>query len=222
MSPATMAIHQRLRSNSDTVSILVVTPAVGVTLDLDDSGAGTGFSTIFNEDGAAVPNADTDAIIGTASLTIASATIVLTNGQPGNMFLVGSLPLSIASSNYDTATGVLTLTGTSATVAEFQTALSQITFSNSTQNPEFQIARFPSSSMTGPATATSRLQRSRSPTTTTRLPSISTVAAAPWMPDKLRRDRILHRDRRRQCHRHRCRQRHAGFGHGGPDQRPGR
>ena len=122
-------------SDSDTVSILVVTPAVGVTLDLDDSGAGTGFSTIFNEDGAAVPIADTDAIIGTASLTIASATIVLTNGQPGDVLLVGSLPLSIASSNYDTATGVLTLTGTSATVVEFQTALSQITFSNSTQNP---------------------------------------------------------------------------------------
>ncbi len=123
------------QSDSDTISILVVTPAVGVTLDLDDDGAGTGFSTIFSENSAAVPIADTDAIIGTASLTIASATIVLTNHQPGDVLLVGSLPPSIAASSYDTTTGVLTLTGTAATVAEFQTALSQITFFNGTQDP---------------------------------------------------------------------------------------
>ena len=117
------------------MSILVVTPAVGVTLDLDGVGGDTGFTASFTEGLAAAPIADTDAIIGTAALTIASATIVLTNRQPGDVLLIGTLPPSISPSTYDTITGVLTLTGTAATVAEFQTALNQIRFSNSSDNP---------------------------------------------------------------------------------------
>lgn len=122
----------------DTVPILVTAaPAVGApALDLDDSAGGTGYSASFTEGNAAVPIADADAsIVDAVPGTIASATITITNRQTGDVLSVnGTLPGSIVASSYNSATGVLSLSGV-ASLADYAAALHQIEFSNSDDNP---------------------------------------------------------------------------------------
>ncbi len=68
--------------------------------------------------------------------TIQSATLHLTNHQANDLLSVtGNLPGTIHASAYDASTGVLTLTGT-ASLADYQTALSHIIFSNTSDNPD--------------------------------------------------------------------------------------
>ncbi len=67
--------------------------------------------------------------------TMQSATITLTNHQADDVLAVnGALPGGIIASSYNAATGVLTLTG-SAPLAAYDTALHQVVFSNSSDNP---------------------------------------------------------------------------------------
>jgi len=111
-----------------------------IDLDGNDSTApGTTFRTTFIENGAAVPIADTDTLITDAdSSNLAFATITLTNAQPGDLLsITGTLPAGIAASAYDPATGILTLTTISGTrtLADYQTALTQIRFSAAGDNP---------------------------------------------------------------------------------------
>ena len=75
-------------------------------------------------------------ITDTDDTNMESATITLINHQADDLLAVsGPLPAGITASSYNAATGVLTLTGP-ATKAAFQTALSQIVFSNSSDNPD--------------------------------------------------------------------------------------
>ncbi|HEY9834907.1 MAG TPA: cadherin-like domain-containing protein, partial [Stenomitos sp.] len=69
--------------------------------------------------------------------TIQSATIQITgNFQTGQdvLSISGSLPSGITAGSFNASTGTLTLTG-SATLAAYQTALQQIAYSNSSDNP---------------------------------------------------------------------------------------
>src|SRR4030095_1365168 len=67
--------------------------------------------------------------------TLVSATITLSNRQTDDLLTVsGALPGAITASAYDPVTGILTLTGV-ATLADYQTALQQILYSNSGDNP---------------------------------------------------------------------------------------
>jgi Ca2+-binding RTX toxin-like protein len=67
--------------------------------------------------------------------TIHSATITLTNHQANDLLsITGALPAGITASSYDASTGVLTLTGT-ASLADYQDALSHILFSNTSESP---------------------------------------------------------------------------------------
>ena len=67
--------------------------------------------------------------------TMHSATVTLTNHQADDLLSVtGTLPGGISASSYNASTGVLTLTGT-ASLADYQTALSDIIFSNTSDNP---------------------------------------------------------------------------------------
>jgi VCBS repeat-containing protein len=67
--------------------------------------------------------------------TVHSAAITLTNHQANDLLSVtGTLPGGIAASSYDAATGLLTLTGT-ASLADYQNALSHILYSNTSDNP---------------------------------------------------------------------------------------
>jgi VCBS repeat-containing protein len=64
-----------------------------------------------------------------------SATITLANHQANDLLsIVGALPAGITASSYDSSTGILTLTGT-ASLADYQTALSKIIFSNTSEDP---------------------------------------------------------------------------------------
>ena len=116
------------------VDITAVNDPPVIDLDSDNSSGATGadYSTSYAAGGSAVPIADVDvSLVDPDNTLLASATITLTNVQPGDLLAVnGSLPGGISASNFDSGTGVLTLSG-SATLAAYQTALHQIEFSNS-------------------------------------------------------------------------------------------
>ncbi|MGF1590592.1 MAG: DUF4347 domain-containing protein [Pleurocapsa sp.] len=117
-----------------TVNIKVNAPPV-IDLDGNNSSGATGnnYQNKFSFNGSAVAIADTDTIITDADDTnIESATITLTNRPNGTdeaLAVLGTLPTGITASAYDPATGVITLTG-SATLANYQTAIAQITYNN--------------------------------------------------------------------------------------------
>jgi hypothetical protein len=126
-------------SNNGNIGGLEFVGNVAAALDLDaDNSAGiggSGYQATFTEGAAAVAIADIDTTIVDDGATIASATITITNHQAGDLLSVsGVLPGSIVASAYDAGTGVLTLTG-SATLAQYQTALQQLRFSNSSDAP---------------------------------------------------------------------------------------
>ncbi|OEK00001.1 hypothetical protein BFP97_00005, partial [Roseivirga sp. 4D4] len=108
-------------------------------LDLDASGAGTGFTNSFTENGGAVNITDTDvSIVDVEDANIASATITLTNRPDGaleSLIVNGALPGGITASSYNSATGVLTLSG-SASKADYITALEQIQYNNTDVDPD--------------------------------------------------------------------------------------
>jgi hypothetical protein len=98
-------------------------------LDLDQSGAGTGFSTAFTEGGPGVAIVDTDDHIGAGSNDFASARIALTNAQAGDTLSAPGLSgFTIDSS----VPGQLTLTvnGGSAPASTFEDALRHVVFNN--------------------------------------------------------------------------------------------
>ena len=107
-------------------------------LDLDGSATGFNYTTSFVEAGTGVTGtgvvsiADTDrTITDVDSSNIVSATITLTNALAGDVLAAGALPFGIAAS---ISGNVVTLTG-SATLANYQTALSAITFNNTSDVP---------------------------------------------------------------------------------------
>ena len=130
---------------SDSVTQIVhVTPvndAPALDLDADNSSGRTGadFTAFYRAQGPAVAIADSDAsIIDPDNATLASATVTLTNKQANDLLAVnGALPGNIVASAYNPATGVLSLAsaGATATLAQWQSALHQIVFSNSGANP---------------------------------------------------------------------------------------
>ncbi|TWO62676.1 tandem-95 repeat protein, partial [Caenimonas sedimenti] len=125
--------------NSNTaVATISVTPLNDApTLDLDGNdssgAAGNNYATTFTEGGAAVSVGDADvAIVDPDNTNLVSATITLTNAQAADVLAVaGVLPGGILSSIVG---NVVTLTG-SATLAQYQAAIAQVTFSNTSDNP---------------------------------------------------------------------------------------
>ncbi|WP_294989122.1 Ig-like domain-containing protein [Sulfuritalea sp.] len=94
-------------------------------LDLDASGAGTGFGTVFNIDnGNPVAIADIDIRVTDPDSTITSATITLTNLQAGDFFVAGTMPVGITAT---IAGNVVTLSGL-ASQASYQAAIRAINF----------------------------------------------------------------------------------------------
>jgi len=114
------------------------TPPV-IDLDANNSTApGTSYDGTFVEDGGSVNIVDTDfAIVDPSDIFMESATIVLTNAQPGdNLNLPGSLPAGIAGFVDTSIPGqiTVTLTGT-ATIADYETAVRGLTFNNTNDTP---------------------------------------------------------------------------------------
>ena len=103
-------------------------------LDLDASAAGTGYTANYTENAAGVAIANANALISDVdNANMASLTVTIANGQAGDVLAAGSLPPGITAS-YNAATFTLTLTG-SATKADYQTALQQLRYSSTSENP---------------------------------------------------------------------------------------
>ncbi|WP_210205520.1 hypothetical protein, partial [Methylobacterium sp. B4] len=121
-------------TDTDTATITVVPVNDAPVLDLDASGAGTGFSATYTENGAGVPVADTDVLIQDVdNTTLASATLIITNGQAGDVLTAAGVPAGISAS-YDATRFTLTLSGP-ATLASYQSALAAVRFASTSDNP---------------------------------------------------------------------------------------
>jgi VCBS repeat-containing protein len=111
---------------------------VAPTVDLDASGAGTGFTRTFTENGAPIAIVDTDvSIVDPDNANLDAATIVLTNAKATDaLSIVGALPGGIDSSIDTSVPGQITLhLRNSASLADYQTALGQVRFVNSSDAP---------------------------------------------------------------------------------------
>jgi len=107
-------------------------------LDLDASGAGTGFTTSFTENGAPIGIVDTDVSLSyPGSTTVDLATVVLTNAAGSDSLSVaGALPGGIGSTIDSSVAGQITLTlFGSASLADYRTSLGLVRFVNSSDNP---------------------------------------------------------------------------------------
>ncbi len=108
-------------------------------VDLDASGAGTGFTKTFTENGAPIAIVDTDVSIADPDdVNLDTATIVLTNAKPTDaLSIAGGLPGGIDSSIDTSTPGQISLhLSGSASLADYQTALGQIRFVNSSDTPD--------------------------------------------------------------------------------------
>ncbi len=106
-------------------------------IDLDASGTGTGFQNTFVFGGGPVAAADTDVTV-TDNGNIESATITLTNRPDGNaeslnVDVTAGGTVSGVTQNYDSGTGVLTLSTPSGTVspADMAKVIATLTYNNS-------------------------------------------------------------------------------------------
>ena len=138
---------------SDAVTSLNVTVAINggkegfalglvvPTLSLDansSSGAAAGnYQTTYTEKSVAVAIADTDVSAvepGLGSAT--SARVVLTNAQAGDVLAANSLPAGITSSIDTSVAGQITINlSGSASLANYQTAIEDLTFASTSSNP---------------------------------------------------------------------------------------
>ncbi len=110
-----------------------------LTLDANNSSGSTGdnYVTTFTEKGAGVAIADTDTTAVEPGVTnAASAQVVLTNAQAGDLLSVGTLPSGITGSVDTSVAGRITvdLTG-GASLASYDSAIRAISFSNTSSDP---------------------------------------------------------------------------------------
>ncbi len=125
------AIAANPASNSVTTTIIDNEPTIDLDSNNSSGAPGSNYTTTFTENGAAVSIADTDiVIVDPVSLTMASATITLTNAQAGDVLAA----VSGGGITANVVANVVTLSGT-ATLAQYQTAIQAITFSNTTEDP---------------------------------------------------------------------------------------
>ncbi len=103
-------------------------------LDLSAVALGTGYAATYVEGGSGVAIAAADDKIVDDGTTISSATITISNLAAGDLLTAGALPGGISASAYNSATGVITLSGV-ATLAQYQSALQAIAYSSSAPNP---------------------------------------------------------------------------------------
>jgi hypothetical protein len=115
-----------------------VITGVAPQLDLDASGSGTGFTTTFTENGAPLAFVASDASINSGQADLDSATIVLTDAKAGDsLSIAGTLPGGITGTIDNSVPGQITVhLDNAASVADYQTALEQFRFLNTSDNPD--------------------------------------------------------------------------------------
>jgi uncharacterized delta-60 repeat protein len=131
-------VQTAFSEQSDTASITITPVNDAPVLDLNGAASGINFATSFTEDSAPVEIvSNTLTLTDIDSPTISSATITITNLLDGAAESL-SLPstFSYMAAIYSTSTGTLRLIG-EATLAQYQQVLRTITYSNTSQNPNF-------------------------------------------------------------------------------------
>jgi VCBS repeat-containing protein len=120
--------------------ILGSTTAPVLDLDANDSnGVGADYTATFASGGPEIPVADTDVSVTDAdSAAIESATITLAINREPEDVLSFTGPAGPITAAYDSAAGILTLTG-SATLAEYQTALREVVFNTTSTSTADRI-----------------------------------------------------------------------------------
>ena len=126
-----------LPANILTINVNAVNDAPVV--DLDAATSGTDYATSFTEGDTDVAIAKGDATIADVDDTqLSSLTVTLTNrpdGMDEDLSVSSTLPTGISITDpYDNADGQLVLSGV-ASVADYQTALRQLVYNNSSENP---------------------------------------------------------------------------------------
>ncbi|WP_296188707.1 cadherin-like domain-containing protein, partial [Pseudomonas sp. UBA1879] len=145
---------------SKTLSVIVHQPVnTAPVLDLDTTTLGHDYSTTFTEKGNPVSIAGLQtSLTDHDGSTLKSVTITLTNAKTSDSLNLGSLA-GLHGITADTSTaGKIVLTGTSATTfADYQAAIKNITYSNSSTNPDTtpRTITITVDDGTGTATATS-------------------------------------------------------------------
>ncbi len=118
--------------------LALVDPTLSLDANASSGAPANDYQTTFTEKGAAVAIADTDvSAVEPGTSTASSAKIVLTDAQVGDVLgFSGSLPTGINSSTDTSVAGQITVTlsGT-ASLASYQTAISDVTFANTSSNP---------------------------------------------------------------------------------------
>ncbi|MGF1491304.1 MAG: Ig-like domain-containing protein [Microcoleaceae cyanobacterium] len=125
---------------SSTATVFITVEAVNAFPIVDLSGPGVDgidFSTSFTEGNAAVAIGNDVSVTDADGTTITSARIVLTNVlDPGNETLsVSGLPSGITAGTFNPSTGELLLSGDAPTT-DYETAIEQIVYENTSQNPD--------------------------------------------------------------------------------------
>ncbi len=124
-------------SIASTVYTIGVTPVNDLPIvDLNGASAGANFAATFIEDGGGIAIVANDLALDDAdNPTLASATAVLTNHPDGS---AESLSVTVGgtniAANYNSATGILMLTGPDS-LSNFQAALQSLTYNNTSQDP---------------------------------------------------------------------------------------
>ncbi|WP_077592468.1 tandem-95 repeat protein [Polaromonas sp. A23] len=127
-----------------TVNVTAINDAP--VLDLDGNAAGTDFSNYFIRSVGPAPTpvriADLDDVISDAdNANLTGATITLTNWQTSDVLAVGGLPSGITAVISGANNNIVTLSG-SASVANYQTALQAITFTNASTTASLTARSF--------------------------------------------------------------------------------
>ena len=119
-----------------TVHVVAVDNAPALDLDANDSTAtGTGYAGSYIENGTPAHIVDIDrSITDVDSTTLHSVTVHIANVQDGDVLSVGALPAGLSSPYYDPTTGTLTVSGT-ASLADYQSVLGNITYSSTSDHP---------------------------------------------------------------------------------------
>ena len=117
--------------------LALVNPTLSLDKDASSGATANNYQTTFTEKGAAVSISDTDTSAVEPGATASSAKIVLTNAQASDVLAInGTLPSGITGSIDTSVAGQITvnLMG-SASLASYQTAIHDVTFTNTSSNP---------------------------------------------------------------------------------------
>jgi hypothetical protein len=131
----TMTTSDGALTDVDTININITQVNDAPVLDLDAAVGGTGYTTSFTENGAAVQITKSDLVLTDDGTTLTGATVTLSNWKSGDVLSIGSIPAGISASLSGANSEILTLTGT-ASVADYRIELRALSYANTSENPD--------------------------------------------------------------------------------------